>query len=88
MELALATSEAKTRSGLAAALRQILLLIVLAYAIAYFVPACFTLASRQADKAPQSRGLTQFSGAKLHAELACASAPPQPWDRSTCNSLK
>jgi hypothetical protein len=104
MELAFATKEARTStrtqtrtrthtrtrtgSALTAALWQLLLLIALAYGVAYAVPACFNLASQQANEEPRSSGLVHGSGIELHAELVCESAPPRLWDRSACNLPK
>jgi hypothetical protein len=100
MELAVATKEARagtrtgtytrTRTGgaLTMALWQLLLPIALAYGVAYIVPACFSLASRQAYEEPRSSGLVHRSGMELHAELVCQSAPPRLWERPACNLPK
>lgn len=104
MELSVATEEARTgtrtrplarsrartrtRSAVTVAVWQLLLLIALAYAIAYLVPACFNLASREASEEPRSSSLVHGSGIELHAELACQSAPPRLWERSACNLPK
>ena len=98
MELAVATKEARTGtrigtrtrtgSALTVALWQLLLLIALAYGIAYIVPACFNFASRQANEEPRSSGLIHGSGIDLHAELVCESAPPRLWERPACNLPK
>ena len=100
MELAVATKEARTgtrtraqartrtRSALTVALWQLLLLIALAYGIAYLVPACFNFASGQPSEEARSNGLVHGSGIELHAELVCQSAPPRLWERSACNLPK
>lgn len=87
MELAFATMKAKTHSLLAAALWQVLLLIAISYGIAYIVPACFNLASRQAGEEPRTGILPRGAGAGLDAKLVCASAEPRLSERSTCDSL-
>jgi hypothetical protein len=96
MELAVAIQEARTgtrartrtRGALTVALWQLLLLIALAYGIAYIVPACFDFASRQASEEPRSNGLVHGSGIELHAELVCESSPPRLYKRSACNLPK
>lgn len=87
MELAFATMKTKTRSSLAAPFWHVLLLIAISYAIAYLVPACFDLASRQAGEEQRSGILARDSGVRLDAQLVCASAEPQLSERSACNSL-
>jgi hypothetical protein len=79
---------ARTRRALTLALWQLLLPIALAYGVAYIVPACFSLASRQANEEPRSSGLVHGSGMELHAELVCESAAPRVWERSACNLPK
>jgi hypothetical protein len=81
-------AQARTRSALTVALWQLLLLIALAYGIAYLVPACFNFASGQPSEEARSNGLVHGSGIELHAELVCQSAPPRLWERSACNLPK
>jgi hypothetical protein len=89
MELALATTEVKARSGLAAASRLVLLMIACGYGIAYLVPACISFASQPVDdEAPRSSALLHGSGMNLHAELVCGSAAPRFWEHSACNLPK
>jgi Ca2+/H+ antiporter len=88
MELALATRKAKTRRLRTVGSRQVLFLLLLAYAIAYVVPACVSFTSRQANEEPRSTAFFQGSDFNLHAELVCESAPPRLWERSVCNLPK
>jgi hypothetical protein len=78
----------RTSSALTVASWQLLLLIALAYGIAYIVPVCFGFASRQANEGPRSSALIHGSGIELHAELVCESAPLRLRERSTCNLPK
>jgi hypothetical protein len=78
-------TRARTGSALTVALWHFLLLIALAYGIAYIVPACFSFVSRQTNEEPRSSGLVHGPGIELHAELVCGSAPPRLWERSTCH---
>ena len=89
MEFAVATKEAKARSALTVASRQLLLLIALGYGIACIVPACLSFASRQVnDEDPRAGAFAHASGLDLHAELVCESARSRLWERSSCNSPK
>jgi hypothetical protein len=88
MELALATYKAKAHSALAGALRQLLLLIALAYAIGYIVPACLSFDSTELKQQPRSRTLVQGSSFDLHAELVCETASRRLWEHSPCNFPK
>jgi hypothetical protein len=88
MELALATKKAKIGSALAGTLRQLLLLIAIAYGIAYMVSGCISLASRPTGEEPRSGEAIQGSDSPLHAELICGSASPRVWERSACNLPK
>ncbi len=81
-------TRARTGSALTVALWQLLLLITLAYGIAYMVPVCFSFASPQANDEPRSSGLVHGSGSELRAELVCESAPLRLRERSTCNLPK
>jgi hypothetical protein len=85
MELALATGKAKTRTALAGAVRQLLLLIALAYGTAYLVPACISFFCGQVN---EPSALERGSRFDLHAELICESAPSLVWERSACHLPK
>jgi hypothetical protein len=74
MELALAKKEAKARSALILASWQLLLLIAIAYGVAYIVPACLGT-STQVEEEPLP-SVFHSSGLKLYAELDCESAAP------------
>jgi hypothetical protein len=86
MELALAKTEAHTGRALIVASRQLLLIIALAYAIAYLVPACISFASQQAEE-PRASAVPD-SDFRLSAKLLCESAPPRLRARSACNVPK
>ena len=88
MDLALATKKANTRSALAVASRQLLLLIALGYGIAYIVPACISFASRQIGEEPRASAFVRASDFELRAELVCETARPRLWERSACNLPK
>lgn len=88
MEVAFASMKTKFHSVLAAALSQVLLLVAISYGIAYIVPACFNLASRQAAEEPHTDTLARGSDAGLDAKLVCASVQRQQLsERSACHSL-
>lgn len=88
MELALATKEANARGALAAASRQLLLLIALGYGISYIVPACINFACIQINEEPNSSRFVPDAALKLHAEIVCESALPRLWERSVCDLPK
>ena len=88
MELALATRKAKARNELLAASRRLLLLLAVAYAVAYIVPACISHASRQVDEETDSSTFIHGPTSNLHAELVCGAASPGLWEHSECNMPK
>jgi hypothetical protein len=89
MELALATTQVKARSGLTEASRLVVLMIAFGYGIAYLVPACISFASQEVnDEASHSTAFDHGSGFNLHAELICGSAAPRLRERSECTLPK
>ncbi len=88
MELALITRQTQARSELLGASRRLLLLLAVAYAVAYIVPACISHASRQVDEETGSSTFIHGPTSNLHAELVCGTASPGLWERSECNMPK
>lgn len=88
MQLAVAAKRARTRSTLAMAIGQLLLLIVLAYGVSYLVSACINFASAPADEEPRASALVPDSGTHLQAQLACESTPPRVWEHTACDLPK
>lgn len=76
--------KARARSELLAASRRLLLLLAIAYGMAYIIPACIGFESRPIVQEARSSALLDGSRSDLVAELVCDHDRPRSWKRFAC----
>ena len=80
--------KARARSELLAASRRLLLLLAIAYGMAYIVPACISFVSPPIDQKARFSALVDGPRSDLVTELVCDHDRLRSWQRYACNIQK